>query len=585
MDLVLNFKQLLVQPLLGFFQSVTSGSQATVVTKDSVYTAMGLAAPVVCDEFDFDGFLTSTIVNDVQLNGPEYKVLRRRIAILLGQWVVIRIGSQNKPLVYQIFQHLLNPDDAVNDQVVRVTAARQFKLVVDEFEFDAEKFLPFAPVILGRLMQLIQEVEPTETKMAILETIRSVAVRMEQHISPFADSIVEILPKLWEASGEEHLMKQAILTLLSTIVTAMKGESARYHPMVLPLIQRAVEMGSEMQIYLLEEALDLWCTILQQTESSSSAALVPLIDSAFPLLELGSDNLRMALNIIGSYVCLVPEAMLADGVRLRLLSYMTNLLGVTKRELAGLVTTIVEDLIRAAEKLGGTDGLAIVVKDLFESGYSEKIFEGLRDAWEAHQETGPNRRYPKLDDVVETDYFTILARIAVADPETFMKVLGTVGSVDAVWEWISSEWFLHFDSMANCTRQKLSCLALTRLLELPPPMTPLILARLQDYFGMWIGVISEVMDGRDDGGDNLYQETMVEGSEWDSPEDVRKRQLGFEDPVARTHTFNFVKERLQGLIEKCGGEEAFQRDWAVNVDKDVLAAFQDLSRPRTPVAR
>lgn len=577
MDLVINFKHLLVLPLLSFFQSVAGESHSTVVTKDAVYTAMGLSAPVVFQSFDFDAFLTSTLVNDVQQTGPGYKVLRRRIAILIGQWVTIKISEANRPLVYQIFQHLLKTEDETNDHVVRVTAARQLKLVVDDFLFQAEGFLPFAPDILGRMMALTQEVENTETKMAVLETIRIVAVRLEQHIVPFTDHIVSILPGLWEASGEEHLLKQAILTLLSTLVAAMKDQAQRYHSLILPLIQRAVEPGSEMQVYLMEEALDLWSTILAQTPTPATPDVLALAESAFPLLEIGSDNLRIVLNIVESYILLAPEAMLRDAVRLRILSYMTNLLGVKKRELAGLVTTIVENMIRAAEALGGSQGVSQIAKDLFESGYTEKVFEGLRDAWEAHQTVGPDRKYPRLDDVVETDYFTILARIALADPTVFLNMLSSVGNANEVWSWLSTEWFRHFDSMANIDRQKLSCLALTRLLELASPVTPIILESLQDYFAMWTTVISEMIAGREDGGDNLVWASN-EGNEFEDPEGVRKRLHAASDPVHAVHTFEFVKERLGGLVQIVGGEEEFQRNWMVNVDKDVLAGFQGLGQ-------
>ena len=575
MDLVINFKHLLAEPLLHFFQSVSGTGQSNVVTKDAVYTAMGLSASVVFQSFDFDGFLTSTLVNDIQQSGPGYKVLRRRIAILIGQWVTIKISESNRRLVYQIFQHLLKSEDVTNDHVVRVTAARQFKAVVDDFSFVPDGFLPYAPDILRQTMALIQEVENTETKMAILDTVRVIAVRLEHHISPFADQIVSILPGLWEASGEEHLLKQAILTLLSTLVVAMKEQAQRYHTLILPLIQRAVEPGSEMQVYLMEEALDLWSNILAQTPTPASPEVLSLAESAFPLLEIGSDNLRTVLNIVESYILLAPEFMLGDTVRLRTLSYMNSILGVTKRDLAGLVTTIIENMIRAAETLGGSSGVTLIAKDLHECGYTEKIFEGLRDAWEAHQTVGPDRKYPKLDDVVETDYFTILARLAFADPSVFVTIMTSVGSFEESWRWLSTEWFRHFDSMANTDRQKLSCLALTRLLELPPPLTPVILSKLQDYFAMWTMVISEMIGGRDDGGDNLIWLSNEAGA-YEGPEDARKRDHSWRDPVHRVHTFEFVKERLGIVVAAIGGEEEFQRNWAVNVDNDVLVGFQSL---------
>lgn len=579
MDLVINFKHLLVQPLLGFFMSVAGTESSTVVTKDAVYTAMGLSAPVVHQSFDFDAFLTSTLVNDIQQTGPGYKVLRRRIAILIGQWITIKISEANRPLVYQIFQHMLKKEDETNDYVVRVTAARQFKIVVDDFTFNPEGFLPYAPDILGRIMALIQEVENTETKLAILETIRALAVRLETHISPFADQIVSILPGLWEASGEEHMLKQAILSILSTLVTSMQEKSQRYHSMILPLIQRAVEPGSDMQIYLLEEALDLWSTILAQTPSPASPEVLALTESAFPLLEIGSDNLRVVLNIVESYILLAPEAMLADTVRLRILSYMASILGVSKRDLAGQVTTIVENMIVAAQTLGNTDGVALIAKDLHESGYTEKILEGIHDAFEANQTIGPGRKYPKVDDVVRTDYFTILARIAFGSPAVFVSMLSTVGHVNDVWRWLSAEWFRHFDSMANVDRQKLSCLAMTRLLEQELPITPQLLEKLQDYFAMWTTVVNEMISGRDDGGDNLVWEPTAE-SEYEGPEEARRRLHGDRDPVHTIHTFQFVRERLGALVEMLGGQEEFQKNWLVNVDKDVLEGYQNLGVKR-----
>ncbi|EHL02157.1 putative Importin-11 [Glarea lozoyensis 74030] len=432
------------------------------------------------------------------------------------EWITIKIAEDNRTLVYQIFQHLLNKEDETNDYVVRVTAARQFKAVVEDFSFIAESFLPYAPDFLARMMALIQEVENTETKMAILETIRMIA-----------------------------------------------DQAQRYHAMILPLIHRAVEPGSEMQVYLLEDALDLWSTILTQTSAPASQEVLALADCAFPLLEIGSDNLRIVLTIVESYILLAPEAMLGDTVRLRLVSYMTSLLGVKKRELAGLVTSIVEGIIRAAEKLGGAEGVRLVAKDLFEAGIIEKVISGLRNAWEAHQTVGPERKYPKLDDVVETDYFTILARLALADPAIFTSILSMVGNASEVWSWLGTEWFQHFDSMANIDRQKLSCLALTRLLELPAPMNVLALDKLQDYFAMWTSVVSEMSTGRDDAGDNLIWGPS-EGNEFEGPEDARKRINSSSDPVHSVHTFDFIKERLGQFVNSCGGEESFQVNFAVN---------------------
>jgi hypothetical protein len=60
-------------------------------------------------------------------------------------------------------------------------------------------------------------------------------------------------------------MKQAILTVLSRLTNAMKADSRSFHVSFLPIIQSAIEPGSETQVYLLEDALDLWSSIVVRT--------------------------------------------------------------------------------------------------------------------------------------------------------------------------------------------------------------------------------------------------------------------------------------------------------------------------------
>lgn len=156
---------------------------AQVLLKDSIYAAIGLAAPVLEGnvDFDFGHFLNNTLVQEVQIPQSGYNILRRRAAVILGQWLPVKEGL-NRPLVYQIFQHLLDKRDQLNDQVVRVTAGRQLRNVVDPFEFAAGPFMPYVPNILGSLMALIEEVELPDTKMALLNTINVIVTKMEKHV-------------------------------------------------------------------------------------------------------------------------------------------------------------------------------------------------------------------------------------------------------------------------------------------------------------------------------------------------------------------------------------------------------------------
>ena len=148
-----------------------------------MYTAIGLAADVLQEHLDFDAFIESTLVPEAQKQKPGYNIIRRRIAIIISQWISIKVSDKTKPVVYQIYQHLLDPSDSLNDLVVRVTAGRKFKNCADEWEFKAENFMPYTADTLNRLMALVQEVELPETKMALLNTISVIVERLEHHVS------------------------------------------------------------------------------------------------------------------------------------------------------------------------------------------------------------------------------------------------------------------------------------------------------------------------------------------------------------------------------------------------------------------
>ena len=127
-------------------------------------------------------------LSEVQIQEQGYNVLRRRIAISIGQWVPVKPDELNRNAIYQIFQFLLSKQDPVNDLVVRITAGRQLRNVLDPFEFSPTGFMPYAPSILQDLMALVQEVELSETKMALLDTVRAVVVKMEDHVCELVET-------------------------------------------------------------------------------------------------------------------------------------------------------------------------------------------------------------------------------------------------------------------------------------------------------------------------------------------------------------------------------------------------------------
>ncbi|KAK6440066.1 hypothetical protein LTR95_003712 [Oleoguttula sp. CCFEE 5521] len=583
LDLAINYKDILVEPLLAVFFTVATPTNDEILLKDSVYTAIGLAAPVLHDQLDFDGFIRDVLVQEVQKTTFGYHILRRRASILLGQWITVKISMESRPLVFQIFQHLLTKDDQpLNDQVVRITAGRQLKIIADDWEFRADQFLPYAETTLSILMDLVSEVESTETKMALLNTISVIVERLERHITPFAERIVSLLPPLWEQSGEEHLMKQAILTILARLVAAMKADSLPFHPLVLPIIEGAIKPGSETQVYLLEDAMDLWSNILVQTPSNAaSIELLVLSQYLASIFELGSENLRKGLEIAESYVLLAPSHMLTNDVHRQNVTSLTALLGSLRPDANGLVCSLLETTIQVAGSLGGEATVRQVVSDYCQLGLMSKLLTGLRGSYVAHCMTGPLAKDPPVDGIVETDYFSILARLVLSSTETFCHGLMVSAPEDAsgngelghTFTWLLEEWFSHFENIGDPARRKLMALALTQLLDTGSPQ---LLQRLQSLMTVWTDVVTELHD--EDAGptsdslvrrvDRAEPAAGVEGPE--APEDIRRRNMANLDSVHAVSLPEFIKSQLGAVMAE---NSNFQQEWVANVDQDVVRAF------------
>ncbi|KAF2278918.1 ARM repeat-containing protein [Westerdykella ornata] len=576
-----EYKDLIIGPLLDELREVARPENENIILKDSVYNAAGLAADVLMEKFDVDPFIKDTLVREAQIEKPGYNIIRRRIAIFLSQWISVKVGESTKPIVYQIFQHLLDKSDALNDIVVRVTAGRKFIDVANEWEFKADNFVPYAPLILDRLMALVQEVDLIETKLSLLNTISVIVERLEHNITPYAQHIVSILPPLWEQSGEQHLMKQAILTLLARMVNGMKAASRPFHLSFLPIIQSAIEPDSETQVYLLEDALELWGAIVAQTPSApedAPAELLNLIQYLIPLYSMDNETLRKSLDITESYLLLSPAFVLGDAFRPQLLQTMGNLIGELKVEAAGMVCNLVQLVIRAAESLGGEDAVRHIAGELSSSGFLQTVMNGLRKAYQNRNAHGPAREIQErsIDPVLEIDYFAVLARITLASPAILLEILNPGYQQKFELDWLLEEWFAHMENISTAPETKLMALALTRLLETGAPW---ILGRLQDLMNMWTSVLTYLLDGMDDRTVDCLvwaEEPIVQTNEPEAPEDVRKRGLIYSDPIHRVNLVAFVRERLQQAIQAGGGDAVFQEEWLSRVDKDVLEQFTGL---------
>ncbi|KAL8713164.1 MAG: hypothetical protein Q9220_002685 [cf. Caloplaca sp. 1 TL-2023] len=575
LDLIISkFKPQLIGPLISVFGKAANLQNKDVMQKDSIYCAVGIAAPALEDRVDFSAYL-GLFAQEVQLSEPGYNILRRRIAIVLGQWLSVKEGL-DRPLIYQIFQYLLDKDQPLNDLIVRITAGKQLKNVILPFEFSFEAFQPYASTILQRLLHLIEEVDMTETKLALLNTLSTLIQNAEEKITPFADQILSFLPSIWEQAVTEYLTKQSVLGILTSLTAAIKDSSQQYHNLIIPLIGNAVDVDSSTRVYLIDDALDLWSTLLHRTSLSAVPSVLPLVPHLFPMLQADSEILRKALELMETYIYLAPLQFLSS-TNLYFGRFTTLLKAGSKREAAGLVLTLIELLIRSALETKQMDTMTDLISRLLEANILQTMLEGLHNAHEAHATTGPNRHQTWLDVLVETDFFTVFSRLAIASPTIVLDAIRAAipgQEVGTSMNWILTEWFRHLDNISHPEKKKLNGLALTALLQTGEVW---ILEHLQELVALWTELVFELYENEEKVQDCfVYEDPELLKSEEETAEEARQRTLLLEDPIHRLDFKSFIREQVQHAITLSGGNEAFQARWLVNIDQDVLREFGKL---------
>jgi hypothetical protein len=383
--------------------------------------------------------------------------------------------------------------------------------------------------------------------------------------------------------------------MITAIVNSLGQKSLSYHDLILPIIHDSVQPGSEAIVYLLEEALELWSAILQQTPSENvSPNLLALSSSLLPLLDMGSELLRQIFEIIESYTILSPTTILAPMFLEPFLNSMKFLLAMLSSSRARdaahgphVLEYLISTIAIGSENYAGFDtqqALNHLLTTMISTGYLGSVLSIVRDAYEYHQDPRANRRPPEIIGPGESSLFTLLSRMVVLSPDVFIQAASATNIISGTTptpQWLLTEWLAQIDSIGDVLRKKLQVLALTNLLTATTsPFPQLALENLQSYLTIWTDICVELGEeaAEDSRGDYLWHNKPGDVPEWPdaTPEDGRKRTISNKDPIYTVNVRHFIAEKLRELMERVGGAEAFEREWLTRIDSVVLQAFVDL---------
>ncbi|KAB5511424.1 hypothetical protein PHYPO_G00250650, partial [Pangasianodon hypophthalmus] len=233
---------------------------------------------------------------ELQFNHSRYKVIRRRVIWLVGQWISVKFKPELRPLLYEIILSLLQDPDLV----VRIETATTLKLNILHC---SKQFLPYVESIFALLFQLLQQVTECDSKMQILHVISCVIERVSMQIRPYIGCLVQYLPLLWKQSEEHNMLRCAILTTLIHLVKGLGAESRNLYPFLLPVIQLSTDVSQPPHVYLLEDGLELWLVTLENSPALTPE-LLRIFQNMSALLEMSTENVRTCFQIINSYMYL-----------------------------------------------------------------------------------------------------------------------------------------------------------------------------------------------------------------------------------------------------------------------------------------
>uniref|UniRef100_A0A8D2J0X3 Importin-11 n=1 Tax=Varanus komodoensis TaxID=61221 RepID=A0A8D2J0X3_VARKO len=522
----------------------------TLLIKDAVYNAVGLAAYELFDSVDFDHWFKNQLLAELQVTHNRYKPIRRRVIWLIGQWISVKFKSDLRPMLYEAICNLLQDHDLV---VFFLNCA----LPVDDFEFRTEQFLPYLESMFTLLFQLLQEVRECDTKMHVLHVLSCVIERVNMQIRPYVGCLVQYLPLLWKQSEEHNMLRCAILTTLIHLVQGLGADSKNLYPFLLPVIQLSTDVSQPPHVYLLEDGLELWLVTLENSPCLTPE-LLRIFQNMSALIELSSENLRTCFKIINGYIFLSPTEFLQVYAAELCNSFCEVLKDITT-EGQVQVLKVVENVLKVNPLLGPE-----MFRPLLPS-----VFHGIING----------ERYP----VVMSTYLGVIGRVLLQNKSFFSLFLNQMASefgqeVSQLLGHMIEMWVDRMDNITQPERRKLSALALLSLL-------PSDNSIIQDKF---CGIVNISVEGlhdvmTEDTETRTFKDCMLmsvteepkvtEEEEPPTEQDKRKKMLALKDPVHSVSLQQFVYEKLKAQQELLG-EQGFQA-LMETVDTEIVTQLQD----------
>ena len=234
---------------------------------------------------------------------------------LVAQWIPVDFDSDNsrghRAALYRATAAVLESEE---DVVVRAMATVALEAAVDNFGFRADALLPHVATLVRGLFRLLCDAKQCQLKMAVLrrfdKLVAAAGRSIQASVAPLVrrwrrpscrrlsppDAQATYLPRLWAAAAriaDAQMLQMQIVRTLSSLVRVLGPRFAPLAPFLATVIRFSVDLAQPAHVFLLEDGLELWCAVLEHSETANEmlVALLPLLG---PVLARGAALIRSA---------------------------------------------------------------------------------------------------------------------------------------------------------------------------------------------------------------------------------------------------------------------------------------------------
>ena len=357
--------------------------------------------------------------------------------------------------------------------------------------------------------------------------------------------------------------------------------------------------------------------MLQFTPRPAPPDYLKLAPSLLPILQLDIDHVEKTLPLLESLVLVGHDTLLTDNFRPQIFAALAPVFSFRKPLVLDSLAKLLETILRAAHGLDAQNGVRAVATELVECGILSDAFDSLSKSWTRKFYRENTSRDPRHDEEQsrtraaadedghsskehETLQIRLLSRIIVLEPQAFFAALkawlaqttltGAAAPIGDDAETLSrllAAWFDRLDYITYLTEQKLTGLALARLLEFAEPW---ILPHLSMIINYWTSLVLQLRDWNEDEQVMISEDLLV----WDrinmpigvgndlkhfsSLDEERRGIVEWEDPVHTVVLTKHIREVLLTVFVKVGGEARFAELWIAGgkVDEGIVKAWNEL---------